>query len=210
MKDAILNLRNLTAAVLTCGCLTGSAAIFVTGSPNVLGGPSSVQITADITFTITISGTVNALIFDNWVATEDAAITVLPLLSGGITYQIDAGSAQTLGTTELAMIDNMTVNSGSLTPTDGLFVWSPGIAVTAGQTFRINAGTLNFGGSPEFNPQTIGTFTGNVFLTGSGGSPLSGVASAVPEPEEEAACAALGLIAFGAWRWKARRARKAS
>lgn len=209
MEYRIPNLRNLAAiaAVMSVISVTSSASIVLSGSPNVDGGAANLQFTSDLTFTITRTGFVRALVFDNWVPTSDGTPTRIDS-SSTIAYQINGGAVENRGV--VGLYDNINVTYFSVTPTDGYLHLDLGIEVYAGQTFAINAGTLNFLGNVGFNTQAIGTFTGDVWLTDSNGDRLSDIVTAVPEPAEEAACAALGLIAFGAWRWKARRARKAS
>lgn len=206
------NLRNLTTAILVVSGLTGEAAVVLSGAPTVDGGAATLGFTTDLVFPITTSGEIAHIVFDNWVPTSDGRLThlrtpfsfslnSLPLIS----YQIDGGSIQTIQAFSLA--DNFNRSVGALTANDTLLYFLGSFSVTAGQVVTIKQVTIDLGGNSGFNPQSTGAFSGSVFLMASSATRLSEFV-AVPEPAEEAACAAAGLLAFGLWRWKAIRCRK--
>lgn len=198
-------------AALVALCPIGNAAIIVTGNPNQ-AGTVTVESTTELNFAITTSGNVFGIAFDDWVASSDGGNNTLSG-SSSISYRINGGSP--IAHSVPVFVDNFNGNVGSsLTARDGAVGWSSVISVTAGQIVTVSPFTLTFSGQSgaNFNPLTIGTFTGNAFLFSTTGDRLSSFVStaAVPEPAEEAACAGLGLMAFGLWRWKAARSRKTS
>ncbi len=197
-------LRSLTMIAAAAGaCVAGNAAIFITGDPSI-DAPVTVQSTTELSFTITASGSVQYLVFDNWVSTPDTDNNVL---SGSMlaSFQINGGRAETRYA--YGLNDNITFDAGSFTATDGYIVFYPGIAVEPGQVLTISPFTLTFNGEPgvHFNLPAGGTFAGPFFLADRSANPLSGLVTPVPEPAEEAALAGLGLVAFGLWRWRAAR-----
>lgn len=185
-----------SAAVLT---VPAYAAVIFSGDPNVSGGPSTLQITHDIDFTITSTGFAQLLVFDNWVGTSDGTLSQIadspPSL---LSYRIDGGATQSVPISGL--LDN-NHTAGSINSTDG-FLWFSAISVVEGQTLTILAQTHTFGGVNSFNASTKQVFTGDVFLSTTGGlmrsSPVS--LSSVPEPSEWAVAAGVGLVGFAVWR----------
>lgn len=159
------------AAILTSG-----GASFQTGTPT-----PTLQISAPITLTITTSGAVRLLAFDEWVTSDGSQ----SLVSSPSVQTLSFTLAGTAGTATINFLaDNQNDTTGSLTANDGYLFFSTGIAVTAGQTLVVRPGTFTFGANAAFNPNTPTAFTGNVFAANNSGVALSGLAPAgnVPEP----------------------------
>jgi len=185
-----------SAAVLT---VPAHAAVILSGDVNVTGGTATLQITHDIHFTITSTGSASLLVFDDWVGTSDGNLSQMtdnPAAS--ISYRINGGATQSVAISGL-LDNNFTI--GSINSTDG-FLFFGAISVVEGQTLTILAQTHTFGGNSSFNPATKQVFTGDVFLSTTGGLMLSSPVSlsSVPEPSEWAAAAAAGLVGFAVWR----------
>ncbi|GAA5121822.1 hypothetical protein JIN84_01240 [Luteolibacter yonseiensis] len=162
-----------------------SAAIIVTGNVSTPNAPCTFEITSDINVTITANAVnqIVAVMFDNWVTT-DGTRTDRPL-SPGFSYQLNgiAGSqTATLG-------DNIDNTFGIITPGDGfIFLQLPTPAVI-GDILTLKAGVYNFTGDAAFNPQTVGTFNGNLVVIDNLANPIA-APTAVPEPSG----ALLGLV----------------
>lgn len=206
MSYSIRNLRILTTVTaLAFTSFSGGAAIILTGNPGQAGG--TLQSDAELTFTLTSSGDIYAIIFDNWVSADDGRLNER-FGTGSITYRIDGGSPATVSGT-VGLIDNVVRAIGSVSPRSGALAFDGGsIPASAGQTITFSPFTLSLTSDSNFNPLALGSFTGNVFLIDTGNDRITPSIAAVPEPEEEAACAALGLMGFGLWCWKASRSRK--
>jgi MYXO-CTERM domain-containing protein len=182
--------------VLVSTALTQAAIIFTAPTATVGG---SLVITSAITLTATATNSARFLILDNWV-TSDGGFTLIGALSPlTLSYSINSGSTQTVGSLQLA--DNRGLTVGNVTPGDGIFVFAS-VPVTSGQTFTILP--ANFTTAPGavagFNPLANQTFTGNVFLADASGVRISDIV-AVPEPSS----ALLGLSGLTALALRRRR-----
>ena len=134
----------------------------------------SMTILKDITFNITVTGTTQLVVLDEWV-TSDGTPTFYPV-SGTYTYSINGAANQTLPMNSL--LDNSTGGFGAVSANDGYFYPSSAIPVAAGNTFTIRSGTYVLpaaGNAASFNPQANQTFTGNVFLVNSAGTRISDI-----------------------------------
>lgn len=168
----------------------GGAAIttsgdFADGSPT-----PTLNITAPITFTITTNGTVQRLIFDEWVTDDGTATTLTVATPTALSYQINGGATQF--TTVVGLLDNQHTPSGALSANDGYLSFFP-ISVTAGQTLTILAATIPFSADAAFN-QPPSSLAGDARLTNGSGTAISAPVSA-PEPSS-AFLGVLGFLAF--------------
>jgi hypothetical protein len=137
------------------------------------------------------------LVFDEWV-TSDGSQTAPSLAGQTVTFS-RGGTTTQVGLQSLN--DNLARTAGAMTSNDGFLLFS-GYAVTAGDTVTIKAGSWSFSGAALFNPQTVQTFTGNVFLANALGSALSSPISAgpVPEPGQYAQVAGVGVLGWALLR----------
>jgi hypothetical protein len=182
------------------------SAVIVSGDVDVTGGTGSLEITHDIEFTITSSGNLFFVVFDDWVGTSDGGLTALGDSPAALlSYRIDGGSIQTRA---LGNLYDNNLNAGSIDPRDGFFVLESGLSLVAGQTLTILAQTHTYSGNSTFNPAAKQVFTGDVFLASSSASVMSSPVSlsSVPEPSEWAAAAGVGLLGFAVWRRRVRAA----
>lgn len=171
----------LCAALVLCAAsvradilLSGN---FQTGTP-----APTLTISAPFSLSITATGSIVAIVFDEWAPTDGTRNFVFPPNGGTINYRINGGPLQTIGYGALADHFNDTV--GSSTPNDGYmsFIGS-GLSVTAGQTVTFPAQTLGFvtfGANPDFDPNLPPVFSGLIYATDSGARNLT---SANPAPE---------------------------
>lgn len=151
----------------------------------------SIEITSDVTFNITSTGTVFGLILDSWV-TSDGDPSALSL-SGPFSYSINAGPVQN-GSVSFAYDNEPPYGSfGDVESNDGAIQLSA-ISVNAGDTLTVFAQTFNvvFGDS-GWNPQAIQSFAGDVFLADFIGDSISDVV-AVPEPSTSAILLSLCVL----------------
>jgi len=144
---------------------------------------ASIVIDAPIIFTITTSGNVYAIAFDEWVVSDGNQDHIF-LNNVLFSYQLNGGIVST--TTVVSLLDNTAfVGVYGLSANDGYFTFGNTIAVTVGDTITILPQSIQpgfTGSKPAFNPQAEQTFTGNTFLVGVvGASRLSNLVT-VPEP----------------------------
>ncbi len=156
--------------------------------------PGSFQITNDITFTIGTAGNALVFVLDEWVTSDGAPQNLSPF-SPGLSVSINGGAPASQGTGNFS--DNFTNTVGALTPNDGLIFLNTSFAVSIGNTVTLKPATYSLGALSGFNPQGNQTFTGNMFMTNSGGVRLSNIVSAGPAPEPST-CALLLLGGLGA------------
>lgn len=184
--------NTLLTTLVACSIAVSSAnaLIIVGGAITTTGG--TVNITQDITLNITSSGFAQHLVLDNWV-TNDGNFSGIELTPNTLSYQINDGSIQTAEITSFT--DNSTITSGVLTPDDGYFFFDS-ISVTAGDTLKILSASYTTTSSPNWNPEAIQSFAGDVFLASLGGSTRLSDNVAVPEPSTYAALAGLAMLGY--------------
>jgi len=161
-----------------------NGAIVISGDPGA--GTGVFTITEDITINVTLTGDMRNLIFDEWVA-NDGSQQGGYLSPSSFDYTINGGSLQTLN--NFRIFDNYNNNFAALTENDGYLLFDSVISVTAGDVLVLKAGTWSMPALPGFNPDALGVFSGNVFITSTSGTALS----AIPEPSS----ALLALLAGG-------------
>ena len=185
-----MRLPILTVGIVLIVSVIGNAAVITSGD-FADGAPTpTLNITAPITFTITTNGTVQRLIFDEWVTDDGTATTLTVATPTALSYQINGGATQF--TTVVGLVDNQHIPSGALSANDGYLSFFP-ISVTAGQTLTILAATITFNADPAFN-QPLSSLAGDTRLTNGSGTALSAPVS-VPEPSV-AFLGALGFLAI--------------
>lgn len=155
----------------------GGAAVTTSGDFSDGSPTPTLNITAPITFTITTNGTVQRLIFDEWVTDDGTATTLTVATPTALSYHINGGATQF--TTVVGLTDNQHTPSGALSANDGYLSFFP-ISVTAGQTLTILAATIAFNADAAFNqpPFMLG---GDARLTNGSGTAISAPVS-IPEP----------------------------
>lgn len=153
-------------------------------------GDASVQITQNVTLTVTTAGNFSGLVFDEWVATDDS---VNQVDMSDLTFSLNGGAAQFTQSTSL--IDNYNNTFSSLTPNDGFFFFDP-ILVSLGDTVTFSVQTVsNTGAIAGMNPALDGPpFSGQAFLMDSNGNRISNL---TPVPEPATAGLLLGGVALG-------------
>lgn len=174
----------LLAAVAAMAFPAAARAAITTSGNFKTGSPTpTLSITTPFSLTITSTGSVQNLFFDEWVTSDGSPTSATPSPGNQtLSYQINGGTTQTV------VLDGMWDNVGSsgpgFTPNDGYVFFLNNIAVTAGQTLTFFPAAFTFasGGSGFNQPPSL--FTGNAFVTTSSGVALSGMASVntVPEP----------------------------
>ena len=191
-KVSCLAFSFLTGLALVAGSTSISQAAIVVVLPTATVA-GKIEFTQDINFFITVAGTLNVLVFDEWVTSDGTETPIYVLSPNGLSYSLNGGSpAMTSG---ISFYDNLGASAGNITPNDG-YLYTAGPALVIGDVFTIKAAiyTIPAGSPPpEFNLQAGQTFTGNMFLTNNYGSTLNG---AVPEPSAAllGAIGALGLL----------------
>ena len=168
----------LLFAAFAISTSSAMAAIIVTlPTPTTAG---SIQITQDITFDITTSGTAHFLVFDEWVNSDSSFNSIA--VSGSLV--IDVGGVASPD--NFYYIYDNEVTSPSITAKDGVFQFN-GRPVTDAQTLTIRSGTIVIPAQSTtgFNPQGQQTFTGNVFLANGSLSRISDIVplGLPPSPE---------------------------
>ena len=131
----------------------------------------SINIQSDISFPVTTSGNLAAIVFDAWV-TNDTTMSTIPI-TGQIQYTL-GGTAASLTANEF--IDNFAEDSNDITANDGYIFSNGRAAVTAGQTFVLKSGTYVLpadAAAAQFNAGANQTFRGKVFLTDDNATKLS-------------------------------------
>jgi len=186
--------RSLLGLLTLGGALAPARGAVVIVAPVFATTPGSMQITEDITFTITKPFSIfSYIVFEDLVQTNDGNSDGAGL-TPNLAFTI-YGSATTLPVSYF--VDNSTPAFGDVTETDGYIGGNEIYEVSPGDTVTLAAGTYAIADNySNFNPQTTQTFTGNMFLVDSDGKKISDVA-AVPEPSAWALGGA-GLLAAGA------------
>ncbi len=198
MKTPCLSVA--AAAAVLLGSNAATAQIVFSGNVGA-GGTATLQIVSDIVLPVTAAGTATEIIFDEWVPSSDGTYTSLNT-SGSpvIHYSLNGGPDLTMNLGSMA--DNYFPASSfnDLTEKDGQLPFDS-ISVNPGDTLRLKAGSWTFSGDADFNPATLGTFIGHVFLTDHNANRLSS-SVVVPEPQDYALLAGAGLLGFGIWHRK--------
>ncbi len=177
--------------------LPAQAAIVVSGTPSTDSGTGTLQITTDISFTITTDNSAVRLVFHGWNASSDAGGDTISFAAPtSFDYQINGGSLQSGDF--FGILDNRTADLNDLGAADTAINLSS-TPVTTGDILTIKAGSWSFPGSSAFNPGVFGSFTGNASLMRSNGHRISEF-TPVPEPRDYALMAGAGLVAWAAWR----------
>ncbi len=184
----------MAVGLLVSSPLAVNGAVLVSGNITSTGG--SFAITEDITLSITGTGGVSGLIFDEWVSSNDGNNTSLSFSSATLQYQINGGGLQSVGLN--ALRDNLATTINDVTPNDG-YVQFNTISVNPGDTLTLKVGSWSVSGSSAFNPQAVQNFTGNVFAYTGSGVRIS-TDSVVPEPREYGMLAGAGLLGLAIWR----------
>ncbi len=194
----MIGLRTLLSSVLL-GVLVAAPArgniLFV--APDYLKYEGSMQITEDITFTVTKRDSVLCyFVFQNLVQTNDGKSTYVAV-SPDLVLDISGSPAAPLNTT---FVGNSTPAFGDVTVTDGYLTFANGMyPVTTGDAVILKAGTYVLSGlDGVVNPQVTQTFTGTMFLGDADGKMISNVV-AVPEPSTRGLATAglLVVVAIG-------------
>ena len=195
------HLRLLTLAMFAWALLAApmqSARTAITTSGNFKTGTPTptLSITTPFTLTISTSGDIVAVAFDQWVTKSDGTRTPAQTSPSGqaVSYQINGGPIQMMAIAELT--DNTSNTQGALLPNDGYLYLETQITVTVGQTLTFLPGTTTFAsGGANFNPPPA-AFTGNAFVADGNGVALSGNTSVNTAPEPTT-CAIVGLGVAG-------------
>ena len=185
----------LTLSFLTAASGALHAAVIVVAP--TAGTPGSFQITNDVTFTITTSGTARVFLLDEWV-TSDGSRTFASY-SPALLLSINGAAPVSFGTA--IFVDNFAGVIGQITANDGYFYTANDIPVAVGDTMTLKVGTFSVAATSGFNPQATRTFIGNMFVTDVNGVKLSNTVG-VPEP------AAAALLLVGASAGLLRRQRR--
>ncbi len=148
----------------------------------------SFQITTDITFAITTSGTAHVFLLDEWVTSDNS--WTFSNYSPDLQISVNNGAS---GAYAGRFADNFNSFGFQLSPNDGYLVTNAVISVTSGDNVTLKAGTYSLGSVEGFNPQANQTFTGNMFLTDVIGVRLSDIV-ALPEPSTFLLMLSAGLV----------------
>lgn len=190
---ALTTVLLLTSTVHSQGAivLTGD---FVNGTVEI-GGTTvpTLTITEDIVFGILADGTVQAIVFDEWLANPNAFVVTVPAVGGS--QPLNVVNDTTVANPLLFHLGDGGEAFGEVTVNDGFLIIGD-IDVTSGTSFTIRAGSFTFVPNSGFNPELNGrTFTGNAFLGGGQGlvalSALTPVSASTLVPEPSAALLSL-------------------
>ena len=179
----IIQIR-LARFVLLTAVFVGSA-VFVAPSEaslvmingNVSTGAQLV-FNSDISFNIQRTGLIASLVFDEWTTDDGTQDSVA--MSPVFAFSINGGSTMTVSA---LLSDNSSSTLNDISRNDGFVFIGSGIAVTAGDTFTVTAGTYSFTAEPAFYPLLNDfSFDGSVFLGDGNAVRNSNIVTAVPEP----------------------------
>ena len=182
------NKAAVAALAMLASIQIGRGAVVISG--NIAGGTGQLEVTEDIT--LTISTAINAgwavnLVFDEWV-TNDGASTNADI-ADSIPLTINGGAVS--NTLILNFTDNNT-NLNSVTPNDGILAFQASSGLNPGDVLVIKAFAVEIGAIGGFNPDATGSFNGNVFLANDAAIIVSDIV-AVPEPSSTALLGLGGL-----------------
>jgi hypothetical protein len=185
------------ALTAICASTAGASIIVTLPTASVTG---SIEITNDISFTVTSPGSMVHVVLDEWVTSDGGRDSIGGLsISPSFNYSLNGGS--TLSTplaSGAGFSDNYNTTSNALTPNDGRFTLSGGIILSPGDIFTIKAMTYTLAANSMplgFNSQAQQTFTGNLFLASLNLNRLTS-SVAVPEPSTAALVSLAGLGLF--------------
>jgi hypothetical protein len=124
--------------------------------------PGSIQVTNDITFTMTVTDSIRAIVFDNWITSGSGSAQLL--VTGPLSYRINSGPVTQNGSPSFPLIDRFTAAPGVLSADDGELNIFNVIPVTSGDAFTLVEQTLSIPiQSLSINPLAEQAFTGNLF-----------------------------------------------
>lgn len=186
----------LSANLLVVSATASHAAITITLPTLTTVG--SVVIDAPIAFLITKAGSVQGIVFDEWVTSDGTKSTLVFAKDTIAYYNINGGSTQQLTfdiINRFALVDNLAGIAKSISANDGFIEIPVSSAVVIGNIFTLLPSTLVLPAQTvsNFNPAAAQIVTEKVFLAGQSGEALSGLTSAVPEPS----AALLSLLGAG-------------
>lgn len=170
MKHLLL----LTLSLFSYGLGNSSGAVVIGG--NFANGTGTLTFTTPLSFTITSSGSLRAIVFQAWAPTDGTTTTAIPAAGSALTYTLNGGPSTSLAMSSL--LDHRPSNTGAITAGDSTLTVEV-LAVTAGDVITIQPQTISFGTSSGFNPAVTGSFQGSMFLASTSSSSLT---AAVPEP----------------------------
>ncbi len=187
-----------TLAAITLAALSVTAShgvVTITGDP--ASGTGELEITEDITFTISTTGEFWLLVFDEWV-TSDGHLTQSSQTPVTLAYSLNGVDSTT---SDIQFADNLNLSANDVSANDGyLGTYTDPVAVNSGDIFVIKAGKWAMNEDVQLNPGIIGTFTGSVFLADDDGIRISNILT-VPEPSSAL------LLGLGVFRLSLRRRR---
>jgi hypothetical protein len=173
-----LIIRSLVVAALSVGSAT-AAVVVALPTPSSNG---SLQITQDISFTVTVGGQMQSLVFNEWLVNDgnyDGIDFTLP-----IAYTVNGGSVMNVNSYRLG--DNtLGYFGGNVTADDGHLIFASAISLLTGDVFTLKAGTYTLpqGSYPNYNPLADQTFSGDVFLANTSHVAMTALTPVeVPEP----------------------------
>ena len=193
-----LSPKHIAAASAVFCALAGSTlsgAITFGGDFSI--GTGTLEITEEISFTASSTGSVGGIAFVNWVAEPDAAQDSLTLAN--LSYSFTNSGSTGTSSTDFNVYDNK-LTLGDVTPTDGVFHFHSTRYLNAGEVFTLHTGSWTGLTATGFNAEGIGSFTGQAFLMNGSFLRMSEnvSVSAVPEPSTWAAFLGLGALGL-AW-----------
>ncbi len=141
----------------------------------------SLQIAEDLSFVITTTGSVRAVVFDEWVPNNDRNDTTSNI-NAGLVYTLNSGQQLTAGQRTFAHDNWAAANLNAISRRDGYLFFGTNINVREGDTFTIESASYVLSRTNGFNPATTQNFMGRLFLVNQNGTIIGRQLQAVPEP----------------------------
>jgi hypothetical protein len=159
-------------------------------------GTGTLNVLADTTFNVTANSTVLAVCFDEAAALGTGSRSFNDGYFTGVQYSINGADYSG----SFAFVPRLGYSAGGMTANDAYIFINP-LSLASGDTVVLKQGSYTGAANASAQMAALeGVTVSQSFLTGISARISDIVTTAVPEPEEYAAVAAVGLVGFGLWR----------
>jgi hypothetical protein len=159
-------------------------------------GTGTLNVLADTTFNVTANSPVLLVCFDEAAALGTGSISFNRSYFTGVQYSINGADYSG----SFTFVPRFGFSGAGMTANDA-YMFSTAVSLASGDTVVLKQGSYTGAANASAQMAALeGVTVSQSYLTGSSDRISDIVTTAVPEPEEYAAVAAVGLVGFGLWR----------